>query len=82
MSALIYVDMASVHPVIDGVWHRATLTAMPDPGQGVTMLCGATAAAEYERLERRRDHGTPTMCIACDSIYRRQQGIPQRDGRR
>ncbi|MEV6445981.1 hypothetical protein [Amycolatopsis sp. NPDC051716] len=76
MNALIYIDLDSVHPVIDGVWHRASPTSMPDPGDRITMLCGAAAVAEYERLERRREHGTPTMCPRCDVVYRQQKGIP------
>lgn len=78
MAALIYVDLANVHPVIDGVWHRASLLAMPDPGQGITMLCGVTATAEYERLDNRNRARPPTCCWDCDAKYRRIQGIPHR----
>lgn len=81
MSAVIFVDMASVHPVIDGVWHRSDLLAMPDPGQGITMLCGKSAAAEYQRLDERRAHGTPTACPRCDLLYRQREGIPLQQDR-
>lgn len=76
MSAQIFVDLATVHPVIDGEWHRAKLTAMPQTGDTVTMLCGKTAAAEYERLDNRRASGIPTCCWDCDAVYRQQRGIP------
>lgn len=78
MAALIYVDLDSVHPVVDGVWHRARFQSMPQSGQAVTMLCGLAAAIEYERLDSRRDHGTPTCCYGCDTVYRKQRGIPVR----
>lgn len=81
MTAVIFVDLAHVHPVIDGVWHRAQLLGMPDPGQGITMLCGETAAAEYQRLEQRRAHGVPTMCPRCDLLYRQREGIPPQQDR-
>ena len=76
MSALIYIDLEHVHPIIDGVWHRAHLLAMPDPGQEITMLCGAIAPAEYHRLDERRQHGIPTECPRCDLLYRRRHNIP------
>lgn len=76
MSARIYVDLAQVHPVIDGVWHRARLTRMPGPGETVRTRCGLSAPAEYHRLDQRRAHGSPTACPDCDEIERRDQGIP------
>lgn len=76
MSARIYIDLATVHPVIDGVWHRAVLRGLPAPGTALRMRCGITAPAEYHRLDERRAHGTPTMCPDCDEIERREQGIP------
>ncbi|WP_284746463.1 hypothetical protein [Amycolatopsis sp. RTGN1] len=85
MSAVIYIDFEAIHPVIDGEWHRTRLTGIPKPGQGITMLCGATAAAAFQPLNQRRDHGSPTEYPRCDSIYRRERGIPQqhtRQGRR
>lgn len=81
MTARIYVDLATVHPVIDGEWHRAALTDMPQTGDTVTMLCGLTADAEYDRLDHRRADGIPTCCWACDAAYRRQQGIPTQASR-
>ncbi|WP_329068973.1 hypothetical protein [Amycolatopsis sp. NBC_01480] len=76
MTALIYIDPLAIHPVIDGTWHRARLTAIPEPGQGITMLCGATGAAAFEPLERRRDHGAPTTCFECEAVYMREHGMP------
>ena len=76
MSAVIYVDLDAILPVINGVWHRIELTRMPEPGEGLTMLCGVTATAEFDHLDRRRSHGTPTECWNCDLIYRRKHGIP------
>lgn len=81
MSAVIYIDPAGIHPVVDGEWHRTRLTGIPQPGQGITMLCGVSAAAEFEPLDQRRTHGTPTQCPRCDAIYRRQLGIPQQHTR-
>lgn len=80
MTALIYVDMEHVHPVINGVWHRAKLHGLPAPGTAMTMLCGESAAAEYRRLDERRAHGVPTACPNCDQMYRRQLGIPAQHG--
>jgi len=76
VSAMIYIDPAAIHPVIDGEWHRTRLTGIPQPGQGVTMLCGVTASAEFEPVEQRRTHGVPRQCPRCDLIYRREHGIP------
>ncbi|PKV95935.1 hypothetical protein ATK30_6868 [Amycolatopsis echigonensis] len=79
MSALIFIDPAAIHPVIDNVWHRTRLSGIPAPGQGITMLCGATAAAEFETLDKRRVNGAPTQCPYCDVAYRRSLGwtIPE-----
>lgn len=81
MTALIYIDPSAIHPVIGGEWHRTRLTGIPEPGQGITMLCGATASAAFLPASQRRDHGTPTACPRCDAIYRRERGIPQQDAR-
>lgn len=81
VTAVIYIDPQAIHPVIDGEWHRARLSAIPKPGQGITMLCGATAAAAFQPLNERRAHGAPTACARCDSIYRREHGIPQQETR-
>ncbi|MEV8615707.1 hypothetical protein AB0383_48780 [Amycolatopsis sp. NPDC051373] len=74
MTALIYIDPQAIHPVIDGVWHRTSLSAIPAPGEGITMLCGETAAAEFEPLQQRTARGVPTQCPYCDVAYRRALG--------
>jgi len=81
MTATIYLDPAAIHPVVDGEWHRTRLTDIPKPGQGVTMLCGVTAAAAFEPLEQRRARGVPRQCAHCDLMYRREQGIPLQQDR-
>ena len=81
MTAVIYIDPAAIHPVVDGEWHRARLTGIPKPGQGITMLCGVTAAASFQPLSERRTHGIPRQCGRCDAIYRRERGIPQQHTR-
>lgn len=82
MTAMIYVDLAHVHPVIDGVWHFAALQRMPQSGEPVRMMCGVSAVAAYERIENRvsagHNNGPPTACRKCDEIVRRQKGIPRR----
>lgn len=75
MSAVIYIDPQSIHPVINGEWHRTRLAAIPAPGQGITMLCGVVATATFEPLDQRRAHGVPTQCWRCDLAYRRAHGI-------
>lgn len=74
MTALIYVDIEALHPVIEGEWHRVDLHRVPMPGEKITMLCGVTAVAEFEDLVRRRDH-PPHQCWGCDLAYRRRKGI-------
>ncbi|WP_328611762.1 hypothetical protein OG943_22465 [Amycolatopsis sp. NBC_00345] len=76
MTALIYIDPQAIHPVINGTWHRARLHAIPEPGQGITMLCGATGAAAFETLERRRDHGAPETCFDCEAVFMREHDMP------
>lgn len=76
MTALIYIDTTAIHPVINGVWHRGRFTSIPEPGQGITMLCGVTAAAAFEPLERRRDHAPLKTCFDCEAEYMCEQGIP------
>lgn len=78
MTAVIYVDLDSVHPVVDGEWHRARFQNMPQSGESVTMLCGLVASAEYERSDNRRRDAPPTCCWACDRAYRQMVGIPVR----
>lgn len=75
MSARIYIDLNAIHPVIGNIWHRIQLPGYPTPGEQITMLCGASAEAEFDRLENRRAHGTPTTCWACDYLYRRNNNI-------
>ncbi len=79
--AVIYIDPEAIHPVVDGKWHRTRLTGIPQAGQRVTMLCGVTASAAFRPLGQRRDHGVPTACPPCDSLYRRERGIPQQHTR-
>jgi hypothetical protein len=74
-SAFVYLDLESVHPVIEGVWHRVRLTAFPAPGEVITMLCGAVAVAQFERRDQRCVRGTPTCCWSCDAVHRRARGI-------
>lgn len=74
MTAVIYVDLEAVLPVIDGEWHRVDLGRVPMPGEELTMLCGITATAEFENLVRRRDH-PPRQCWNCDKVYRIRKGI-------
>ncbi|RSM47833.1 hypothetical protein DMA12_07635 [Amycolatopsis balhimycina DSM 5908] len=75
MSALIYIDLEHVHPVIDGVWHQIDLLRMPLPGQALTMLCGRAAAAEYAtKDEVRQCNGSLRMCPDCDAVYRVRRG--------
>lgn len=74
MTALIYVDLDAVLPVVEGKWHRVDLHRVPMPGEELTMLCGLTAVAEFEDLVRRRDH-PPSQCWSCDLVYRRRKDI-------
>lgn len=78
MTATIYVDLDTVHPVINGEWHRARLQNMPQSGDPITMLCGLVATAEYERRDNRPQGRPQTCCSACDREYRLQHGIPVR----
>jgi len=83
MSALIYVDLEAVLPVVNGEWHRIDVHRMPMPGEEITMLCGVTDVAEFEDLVRRRGHPV-TQCWGCDLVYRRRKGIhvpPDHPGR-
>lgn len=75
MAAVIHVDPEAIHPVVDGEWHRARLTGIPKPGQGITMLCGLAETAEFRPLADRRAHGVPRQCPHCDAIYRRERGM-------
>ncbi|GAA4537668.1 hypothetical protein GCM10023192_38330 [Amycolatopsis samaneae] len=75
MSALIYVSLEHIHPVVDGIWHRARLTEVPAPGEAVRMLCGLVAAAEYDDVRGRDLHGVPRQCWSCECVYREENGF-------
>ncbi|MFE0025512.1 zinc finger protein [Amycolatopsis sp. NPDC059021] len=75
MDAVIYVDTDAIHPVADGRWHHARLTRVPQPGETVTMLCGLTAAAEFEQSAQRDSRGVPQTCWDCDLVYRREHDL-------
>ncbi|MFE0027194.1 hypothetical protein [Amycolatopsis sp. NPDC059021] len=62
MSALIYLDLAHIHPIVNGQWYRARLVHVPQPGEAVTMLCGVSAAAEYDESGRRDARGPAAQC--------------------
>ncbi|MEU8637682.1 hypothetical protein AB0C38_36350 [Amycolatopsis sp. NPDC048633] len=79
MSAVIYVDLQAVHPVIDGEWHR--LIEVLTPGQAFTTLCGISDTATFVPLSERRARGAPRQCDRCDVIHRRKQGIPLQQDR-
>ncbi|WP_020646600.1 zinc finger protein [Amycolatopsis balhimycina] len=79
MTALIYLDAQTVHPVIDGEWHR--LAGALEAAEVITTLCGITDTPVFMPLSERRNHGIPRQCDACDTIYRRRQGIPSRRDR-
>jgi hypothetical protein len=74
MTALIYIDPTVMRPVIDGVWHLPLPSAVPAPGEEITMLCGETAVAAFASLSERTAHGVPTQCPYCDLEYRSSHG--------
>ncbi|MGW4485133.1 hypothetical protein ACWEOE_15000 [Amycolatopsis sp. NPDC004368] len=76
MTALIYIDPQAIHPVVDGEWHRTRLTGVPEPGQGITMLCGVTGSAAFEPLNQRTAHGIPKTCFYCEAAFMREHGMP------
>ncbi|MBB1158090.1 hypothetical protein [Amycolatopsis dendrobii] len=76
MQALIFIDLDHVHPVVDGVWHRALLDSVPDPGDDITMLCGLTAPAGFRPRDGRHPNGALVTCVYCDYQYRNAHGIP------
>jgi hypothetical protein len=80
-AAVIYVDPLTIQPVLDGKWHRADLTAVPQSGQAVTMLCGESGAAEFKFSGERRDERIHQQCEPCDDVLRRRRGIPSRRDR-
>jgi hypothetical protein len=75
VAAVIHIDPEAIHPVVEGEWHRTRVTGIPAPGQGITMLCGLAAVAEFRPLSDRRAHGVPHQCSRCEAIYRRERGI-------
>ncbi|WP_410597068.1 zinc finger protein [Amycolatopsis sp. lyj-23] len=79
MAALIYLDMQTVRPVIDGEWHR--LAGALEPAEAITTLCGVTDTPVFMPLNERRSQRIPRQCDACDTIYRRSHGIPSRPDR-
>jgi hypothetical protein len=81
MSAVIYLDPLALQPVIDGEWHRTRLTDVPEPGQAVKTLCGASGPVTYKPLGQRRSRCIPRQCASCDAIFRREQGIPLQEDR-
>ena len=70
----IYLELSSIHPVINGQWHRIHLNAVPVPGVTLTMLCGRQAVASYESRKSRNQHGISTQCARCDYEFRRRMG--------
>lgn len=81
MNAVLYLDLEHMFPVIDGVRHRSVFLAVPAPGTPVQMLCGVTAAAQYDDAANRNARGVQTLCLRCDDAYRRKVGIPSRASR-
>jgi hypothetical protein len=81
VAAVIYIDPLTIQPVLNGKWHRLDLTAVPQPGQTVTMLCGESGAAEFKLSGERRDERTHQQCESCDDVLRRRKGIPLRRDR-
>ncbi|MDT7801664.1 MAG: hypothetical protein QOI78_5097 [Actinomycetota bacterium] len=83
LPAVIHVDPAAIHPVIDGSWHRSRLLGIPEPGQPLVMLCGVEGVAAFEPLANRTANGVSRQCPNCDRIYRRERGMtPNPVGRR
>ncbi|MEU4524761.1 hypothetical protein AB0F52_39330 [Amycolatopsis sp. NPDC024027] len=79
MAALIYLDAETVHPVINGEWHR--LAGALEAVEAITTLCGISDTPMFMPLSERRSHGIPRQCDVCDTIYRRGHGIPLRRDR-
>jgi hypothetical protein len=80
-AAVIYIDPLAIHPVIDGELHRTQRAEIPQPGQAITMLCGASGIAAFQPLSQRRQRQIPRQCPRCDAICRREQGIPPQQDR-
>ncbi|SEP53783.1 hypothetical protein [Amycolatopsis saalfeldensis] len=69
MTALIYIDLTVMRPVVDDVWHLTQPSAVPAPGEEITMLCGETAVAAFVPLSERTAHRVTTQCPYCDLEY-------------
>ncbi|MYW89609.1 hypothetical protein G3I59_02955 [Amycolatopsis rubida] len=74
--AVIYLNVAYIHPVIGNMWHRAEFLAVPLPGQFLAMLCGKTATATFEDYHERGKRAPLVECPHCNVEYRRARGIP------
>lgn len=70
--AVIFVDLESLHPVIDGVYHRGRFTHVPRPGEEIELLCGTKASAGFKNLATR---GVVRTCEPCDLQYRKDKHI-------
>lgn len=82
MTALIYLDQQTVHPIINGEWHR--FAGALEPADVITTLCGISDTPMFMPLSERRSHGIPRqcdVCDVCDAIYRRDHDIPLRKDR-
>lgn len=80
-TAVIYLDPQTIQPVLDGKWHRLHADGTPQTGQMITMLCGATGAAEFRPSSERRSKRINQQCEECDEEFRKQQGIPSHQHR-
>jgi hypothetical protein len=81
VAAVIYVDPLTIQPVLNGKWHRMDLTAVPEPGEAVTMLCGESGEAEFKLSGEGRNNRVHQQCEPCDDVLRQRKGIPSRRDR-
>ena len=81
VAAVIFVDPHTIQPVINGKWHRMDSTAVPQPGEAVTMLCGESGTVEFRLSGERRGQRVHQQCEPCDDVLRRRTGIPLRRDR-
>lgn len=66
------VDLANVHPIFGGRWHRVWFERFPEPGEQIVTYCGVTEIVEFAA-------GVPEhvrTCWGCDLVHRRHAGIP------
>ncbi|GAA4527552.1 hypothetical protein [Amycolatopsis samaneae] len=75
-TALIYINLDAVHPIINSVWHRTNINRLPSSGEPITMLCGATAPAEFEGAAHRDVIRVARQCWDCERVYREKRGLP------